>query len=241
MPLVSFARFIFVPTASAAPHRNESALAVQPPQADQPEGDAQEHAQSGGAAAAAPGGPAAALSTSTAVMVGTAIVVALTLIAGVAMALAPASRRTWPAVAMPLAQGSGGAGGGSVPRGSASTQRLVGKKETNRDVSLPVFFPGRPAPSSGNQLTLREALDGRGELPFLVILVAAAVGTTLLLLNVILICCFVHKRRLKERKQAEAEAAARRAHSTEGRGNTATTSISVVEATNSIGIPVDID
>ena len=70
---------------------------------------------------------------------------------------------------------------------------------------------GRPAPESSDQLTIREALESQGDLPFLVITVAAVVGTILLLLNIILIGCFIHKKNKNKAKKQE------RAPSSEGK------------------------
>ena len=47
-------------------------------------------------------------------------------------------------------------------------------------------------------------LDGKGELPLMVIVVVSVVGTVLLLLNIVLVSCFWHR---KKRKQEEAAAA----------------------------------
>ena len=66
-------------------------------------------------------------------------------------------------------------------------------------------------PESSDQLTIREALESQGDLPFLVITVAAVVGTILLLLNIILIGCFVHKKNKNKAKKQQ------RAPSSEGK------------------------
>ena len=94
--------------------RNESALAVKPPQADQPNTDhasgslSDQHQVSlGDDVGTHPG----ALSTMTAIMVGVTIVIILTIVVIIAMAMSPVTRRHWP----------------SAPSQTTSSHRLVGK------------------------------------------------------------------------------------------------------------------
>jgi hypothetical protein len=53
---------------------------------------------------------------------------------------------------------------------------------------------------------MREVLEGKGEIPFIVIVSVSVAGTLLLLLNIVLISVFVHKKRsskARERKGGE--------------------------------------
>ena len=45
---------------------------------------------------------------------------------------------------------------------------------------------------------IREVLDGKGEIPLILIVGVSVCGTVLLLLNIVLISCFVHKKKKKE-------------------------------------------
>ena len=45
---------------------------------------------------------------------------------------------------------------------------------------------------------IREVLDGKGEIPLILIVGVSVCGTVLLLLNIVLISCFVHKKKMKE-------------------------------------------
>ena len=45
---------------------------------------------------------------------------------------------------------------------------------------------------------IREVLDGKGEIPLILIVGVSVCGTVLLLLNIVLVSCFVHKKKKKE-------------------------------------------
>lgn len=63
---------------------------------------------------------------------------------------------------------------------------------------------GGPAPPlqgpSSREEMIREALEGKGEIPLIVIVSVSICGTVLLLLNIVLISCFVHKRRQQQQQ-----------------------------------------
>lgn len=67
------------------------------------------------------------------------------------------------------------------------------KRETD-----PFFFAPRLDRPAGDELMIREVLDGKGEIPLILIVGVSVCGTVLLLLNIVLISCFVHKKKKKE-------------------------------------------
>ena len=66
------------------------------------------------------------------------------------------------------------------------------KRESN------IFFLPRLDRPPGDELMIREVLDGKGEIPLILIVGVSVCGTVLLLLNIVLISCFVHKKKKKE-------------------------------------------
>jgi len=65
--------------------------------------------------------------------------------------------------------------------------------ESNYTSGPPVIVRTSDGPLKNEMM--REALEGKGEIPLIVIVSVAICGTVLLLLNIILISCFIHKRR----------------------------------------------
>ena len=55
---------------------------------------------------------------------------------------------------------------------------------------------------------IREVLDGKGEIPLILIVGVSVCGTVLLLLNIVLISCFVHKKKKEEAEHGRKMAAA---------------------------------
>ena len=179
----------------AALKRNESVLAIQPPQADQPEagqGESNQASFNGNSGI-----------SWTAILVGGAAIVA---IIALALGVAPIAKHAKLTAMLGLPQPNADNPDGSVanvprgilmqPKNSESRNRLIGEFL----MSFPFFVLDGP---TRNEM-IREALEGKGEIPLIVIVSVAICGTILLLLNIILISCFIHKRRQNAKNQNDA-------------------------------------
>ena len=171
---------------------NESALASQPAHADHAGGfaDVADADAGGGHLSFSPDdtGDGDDGGVSVGVIAGVSVVAAL--VASVVVLTAVAKKRPGAIYSVTHA-----------PPATESSHRLVGTETTITFVDL---FADQP-PS--DQLMIQEVLDGKGEIPLIVIVSVSVCGTVLLLLNIVLISCFVHKKKRKEEAEQAASAA----------------------------------